>query len=132
MTDQPPAPPIQPQAPPIEPQAPPIEPPEPPRPPTVEERFERFGQQAEEAGKRLGRETEEAARRLAGNPAVVQAGDTAARIWGLVLIAVGLWFLAEVTLGYRMPAIPWRDVWPLGLIVVGLAVIVRGLSRRSA
>ena len=128
MTDQPPAPPIQPQAPPIEPQAPPIEPqappiepPEPPRPPTVEERFERFGQQAEEA-----------ARRLAGNPAVVQAGDTAARIWGLVLIAVGLWFLAEVTLGYRMPAIPWRDVWPLGLIVVGLAVIVRGLSRRSA
>jgi hypothetical protein len=114
------------------PQPPPIAPAQPTRPPTFEERFERFGQQAEDAGKRLGRDTEDAARRLAANPAVVRAGDTAARVWGLLLIAVGLWFFAEVTLGYDMPAIPWRDVWPLGLIVIGLAVVVRGLSRRSA
>jgi hypothetical protein len=114
------------------PQPPPITPAQPTRPPTFEERFERFGQQAEDAGKRLGRDTEDAARRLAANPAVVRAGDTAARVWGLLLIAVGLWFFAEVTLGYDMPAIPWRDVWPLGLIVIGLAVVVRGLSRRSA
>ena len=93
--------------------------------------MERFGQQAEEAGKRLEREVEDAGRRLAANPTVVQAGDTAARAWGLILLAVGLWFFVEVTLGYDMPAIPWRDVWPLGLIAIGLFVIVRGLTRRG-
>ena len=91
--------------------------------------MERFGQQAEEAGKRFGRETEEAARRLSANPRVVRAGDTGARVWGLLLIAVGLWFFAEVTLGYDMPAIPWGEVWPLALIVVGLYVVARGLRR---
>ena len=95
------------------------QPPDAPRPPTLEERFERFG-----------RQTEDAAARLATKPAVVQAGDTAARLWGLVLIAVGLWFFAQVTLGYDMPAIPWRDVWPLGLILIGLLVVARGLGRR--
>jgi hypothetical protein len=99
---------------------------------TFEQRFERFGQQAEDTGKRLGREAEDAGRRLAANPVVVRAGDTAARVWGLLLIAVGLWFFVQVTLGYRMPAIPWRDAWPLGLIVIGLVVIARGLTRRKA
>ena len=93
--------------------------------PSLEQRFEqrveRFGQEAEEAGKRL-----------AENPAVKDAADTAARVWGLLVLGVGLWFLAEVTLGYDMPAIPWRDVWPLGLIVIGLAVVVRGMTRRRA
>jgi hypothetical protein len=93
----------------------------PPPPRTFEQRVERFGQEAEEAGKRL-----------AANPAVADAADTAARVWGLIVLGVGLWFLAEVTLGYDMPTIPWRELWPLGLIVIGLAVIVRGLSRRGA
>ena len=108
------------------------QPPDPPRAPTFEERMERFGQQAEEAGKRLGRETEDAARRLSADPRVARAGDTGGRIWGLLLIAAGLWLFAQVTLGYDMPAIPWGDVWPLGLIVVGLFVVARGLTRRRA
>ena len=58
--------------------------------------------------------------------------DTAARVWGLVLIVVGAWFFAEFTLGMDLPAIPWRELWPLGLVVIGLVVIVRGMSRRSA
>ncbi len=105
---------------------------DPPRSPSFEERMERFGQEAEEAGQRLGRQAEAAGKRLASNPSVVQAADTAGRIWGLLLIAVGLWFFAEVTLGYDMPAIPWRDVWPIGLIVIGLAVVLRGLRHRNA
>jgi hypothetical protein len=107
-------------------------PPATPPPPTFEQRMERFGHEADEAGKRLGREAEDAGRRLAHNPAVVDAANTAARVWGLLLIGVGLWFLAEVTLGYDLPAIPWRDIWPLGLIVIGLAVVFRGMTRRSA
>ena len=100
--------------------------------PSFEQRMERFGQEAEEAGKRIGQQAEDAGRRLAENPAVKDAADTAARVWGLLVLAVGLWFFAEVTLGYDMPAIPWRDVWPLGLIVIGLAVVVRGMTRRGA
>ena len=94
--------------------------------------MERFGRDAEDAGKRLGREAEEAGKRLAANPTVAQAADTASRVWGLLLIAIGTWFFAEVTLGFDMPAIPWRDVWPLGLILIGLVVVFRGLTRRSA
>ena len=103
---------------------------QPPPPPTFEQRVDRFAQEAGEAGGRIGREAEEAGRRLSSNPAVARTADTAARLWGLLLIAVGAWFFAEITLGYDLPAIPWRDIWPLGLIVVGLVVIGRGLGRR--
>ena len=104
---------------------------QPPPNPTFEQRVERFAQEVGDAGERIGREAEEAGRRLSSNPAVARTADTAARLWGLLLIAIGAWFFAEITLGYEMPAIPWRDVWPLGLIVIGLVVIVRGLARRS-
>ena len=100
--------------------------------PTFEQRVERFGQEVGEAGERIGRQAEDAGKRLAANPAVADAADTAARVWGLLVLGVGLWFFAEVTLGYDMPSIPWRELWPLGLIVIGLAVIVRGLTHRRA
>lgn len=103
-----------------------------PRTATFEERMERFGQEAEEAGKQLGREAEDYGKRLASNPAVRDAADTAGRVWGLLLIAVGAWFLAEYTLGYDLPGIAWRDIWPIGLIAIGLVVVLRGLTRRSA
>src|SRR6202007_2876834 len=82
---------------------PPETPPEPDRPPTLEERMERFGKEAGEAGERFGRRGEEAANRWSKEPGVVHAADTAGRIWGLILLAVGLWFFADVTLGYDMP-----------------------------
>src|SRR5262245_6543410 len=86
-----------------------------------EQRMERFGQEAEEAGTRI-----------SSNPEVKAAADTAARVWGLLVLGVGLWFFFEITLGYDLPSIPWRDVWPIGLIVIGLAVVFRGLTRRRA
>lgn len=98
-----------------------IPPTEPRSPASFEERVEAFGREAEGVGKRL-----------AANPAVVDAADTAARTWGLLVLAVGLWFFAEFTLGMDMPAIPWRDIWPLGLILIGVAVLVRGLRRGNA
>jgi hypothetical protein len=86
----------------------------------IKDRMETFGREAEAAGKRLGED-----------PTLVGAADTATRIWGAILIAIGLWFLADQTFGLAMPAIPWREAWPLGLIVLGLIVIVRGMSRRA-
>jgi hypothetical protein len=63
---------------------------------------------------------------------VIGAADTAGRIWGLIVLAVGLWFFADITLGLDMPSVAWRDLWPVALIVIGLAVVIRGMARRRA
>ena len=93
--------------------------PAPAPPPTFEERMERFGEEARQAGERWSKE-----------PGVVRATDTAGRVWGLIVLAIGLWFFADVTLGYDMPSIAWRDLWPIVLIGIGLLVVVRGMTRR--
>ena len=130
MTDQPTDPDASPSAagsmpPPSEPAA------EPARQPTFEERMERFGKEAGEAGERWGKRAEAAGQRWSKDPSIIRAADSAGVIWGLILLAVGLWFLADVTLGFDMPRIAWRDLWPIGLIGIGLLVLFRGMSRRA-
>lgn len=99
---------------------------------TFEQRMEGFGREVGAAGERLGREAEAAGQRLANDPTMRRAGDAAARMWGLIVLAVGLWFLADVTIGLDMPNVPWGDVWPLGLILIGLLIVIRGMDRRRA
>ena len=106
--------------------------PPPAAPRTLEERMEDLGHRAESAGERFGRDAEAAARRWSKDPTIVGAADTATRVWGLLVLAVGLWFFADITLGMEMPAIAWRDLWPIVLIVLGLAVLVRGMAGRRA
>ena len=101
---------------------------EPPR--SFEQRMEDFEHRAEAAGEKFGRDAEAAAGRWSKDPTVVGAADTATRVWGLLVLAVGLWFFADITLGMEMPAIAWRDVWPVALIALGLAVLVRGMASR--
>jgi hypothetical protein len=98
---------------------------------TFEEGVETFGRDIGAAGERLGREAEAAGQRLAKDPTVQRAADTAARFWGLVVLGVGIWFLADVTLGLNMPVIAWREVWPVGLILLGVLIVFRGMARRS-
>jgi len=93
--------------------------------------MESLGRDVGEAGERFGREAEAWGQRMAKDPGLQRAGDAAARVWGLLVLAVGIWFFIDVTLGYDMPRIPWSDVWPIGLILIGLIVILRG-NRRSA
>ena len=107
-------------------------PPPPAQPRTFEQRMEDFGHRAEAAGEKFGKEAEAAARRWSKDPTVVGAADTATRVWGLLVLAVGAWFFADITLGMEMPAISWRDVWPVALIALGLAVLVRGMASRRA
>ncbi|HTK44303.1 MAG TPA: hypothetical protein VL749_02975 [Patescibacteria group bacterium] len=102
------------------------------RPLTFEERMDRFGHEAGEAGERFGKRAEEAANRWSKDPGMVRAADTAGRIWGLLVLAVGVWFFADVTLGYDMPSVAWSDLWPIALIGIGLLVVVRGMTRRRA
>ena len=85
----------------------------------------------DEKAQALGREAEAAANRLATNPAVQDAADAASRIWGLVLLVVGLWFMAAITLRLDLPSVAWSDFWPLILIAFGALIVVRGLARRS-
>ena len=92
--------------------------------------MEDFGHRAEAAGEKFSREAEAAAKRWSKDPTVVDAADTATRVWGLLVLAVGVWFFADITLGMNMPTIAWRDVWPVALIVLGLAVLVRGMASR--
>ena len=106
------------------------QPPQSERPRTFEERMERFGKEAGAAGERFGKRAEETANRWSRDRGVVQAADTAGRIWGLILLAVGLWFFADVTLGLDMPQIAWRDLWPVALMGIGLLVLARGMTRR--
>ena len=101
--------------------------------------MEGFGREAEAAGQRIGaagerfgKQAEDAGKRFAADPTVARVADTAARAWGLILLAVGAWFFADVTLAMDMPSVPWGDVWPFALILVGLAILVRGMGRRTA
>lgn len=112
------------------PPRPPTSTPPPAAPQTFERRMEEFGRRAGAAGEKFGREAEAAAQRWSKDSSIVAAGDTAARVWGLLVLAVGVWFFADITLGMDMPAIAWRDVWPVALIVLGLAVLVRGMASR--
>jgi hypothetical protein len=61
-------------------------------------------------------------------------GDEArwpAIVFGLILIGVGLWFLAEVTLGLDLPTIRWGQLWPLILIIVGGLILYGSRLGRS-
>ena len=85
----------------------------------------------DERAQALGREAEAAVARLGANPAVRETADLAGRLWGLVLLGFGIWFLMDVTLRMDLPRIAWDQMWPLVLIVVGALVVVRGMARRT-
>jgi hypothetical protein len=52
-------------------------------------------------------------------------------VFGLVVIAVGLWFFAERTLGLALPRIDWGALWPLILIAIGAWVLLGAGRRRG-
>lgn len=64
-------------------------------------------------------------RRSDGDP-----GRTATVIFGLLIIAVGLWFFADRTLGLDLPDIDWGSLWPLLLIAIGAWMVVGTADRR--
>jgi hypothetical protein len=52
-----------------------------------------------------------------------------ALIVGFALIAFGVWFFVDRTLGIALPAIRWGSIWPIILIVIGAVVLLRSLDR---
>jgi len=49
---------------------------------------------------------------------------------GLVILAIGLYYLFDVTFGIALPRVSWGTLWPLILIIVGGLIVLRAASRR--
>jgi Domain of unknown function (DUF5668) len=54
----------------------------------------------------------------------------AAIVTGLVLLAIGLYFFVDRTLGIDLPDISWGSLWPVILIAVGVVILVQAARRR--
>jgi hypothetical protein len=60
----------------------------------------------------------------------MNSGRSSSLVVGLVLLAVGLWYFADQTLGLDLPRLNWRDLWPIGLILIGAWIIAGPYLRR--
>lgn len=58
-------------------------------------------------------------------------GRTASILFGLVILGLGLWFLAEHTFGIALPRIRWSQIWPVFLVIIGLWVVLGSMRRGS-
>ena len=57
--------------------------------------------------------------------------NVASIVVGLVLLAIGVWYLLDQTLDLDMPRIDWSDFWPIILIAVGGIMLYRSATRRT-
>jgi hypothetical protein len=57
--------------------------------------------------------------------------DAGALVFGLIVLGVGLYYFADKTLGIAMPELDWDRIWPLVIIVVGVAIVGSNLLRRG-
>ncbi|MGZ6340166.1 MAG: LiaI-LiaF-like domain-containing protein [Candidatus Limnocylindrales bacterium] len=55
--------------------------------------------------------------------------DVGALMLGLILLAVGVYFVLRNTLGLTLPDIQADQVWPLLVVALGLSVLYREWSR---
>lgn len=51
--------------------------------------------------------------------------------FGLLILAIGIWYFLDQTLGLEMPRIDWRSAWPVALIVIGGVLVFRSAGRRD-
>lgn len=61
----------------------------------------------------------------------IQRRDLGALLFGLLLLAVGVYFVLKNTLGITMPDIQADQVWPLLIVALGLSVLYREWSRSN-
>jgi hypothetical protein len=50
-------------------------------------------------------------------------------VLGLIILAVGLYYFVDRTLGIDLPAVSWGNLWPLILIVIGGVILLRAWER---
>jgi hypothetical protein len=59
-----------------------------------------------------------------------RSNDLAALVLGLIILGVGVYFLARETFQIALPDI--GELWPIIVIILGVAIIYGGLRRRNA
>jgi hypothetical protein len=57
--------------------------------------------------------------------------DVGALIFGAILLLVGGYYLLVNTFGIQLPELDWDQIWPIPVIVLGIAVVARALQSRS-
>ena len=57
-------------------------------------------------------------------------GRTGTIVMGGILLAIGLWFFADQTLGLDMPSLRWSQLWPVFLIGLGAWIAIGSMRRR--
>jgi hypothetical protein len=62
-------------------------------------------------------------------PRPTDTGRSASLVFGVLFLIIGGWFFATTTLGLDLPDLDWGQFWPVILIVIGLAVVLRSLDR---
>jgi hypothetical protein len=56
-------------------------------------------------------------------------GSLGTIVFGVILVALGLWFFADQTLGLDMPRIRWSELWPILIIGLGAWIVLGSLRR---
>jgi hypothetical protein len=59
------------------------------------------------------------------SPPVAEGPRYGSIVVGLVILAVGLWYFADRTLGLELPRIEADQLWPIAIIGLGAWLIVR-------
>jgi len=62
-------------------------------------------------------------------PRPADTGRSASLVFGVLFLVIGGWFFATTTLGLDLPDLDWGQFWPVILIVIGLAIVLRSLDR---
>lgn len=63
-------------------------------------------------------------------PPQADHGRYASLVFGLIILVIGAWFFAEKTLGFDLPRLDWRQLWPILLIGLGAWIILGSMGRR--
>lgn len=57
-------------------------------------------------------------------------GRTGSLVLGIVILAIGLWYFADRTLGLDLPRLNWNQLWPVALVALGVWIIAGPYLRR--
>ena len=65
-------------------------------------------------------------------PRVHRRRDVGGLVFGGILLAVGIYYLLQRTLGLDIPDLDWDQIWPIAVIVLGISVVAKAVQSRGS